>query len=507
MKDLIELVQVVSKNKAKNLDIIGQGTKSSSNKADQLYELIHSGRVRTKEDAVEQLFKENQNTDQALNKTIKKLEKKLLTSILFIDLNQPKFRDIQKAYYRGHQDFATLKILTGRFISLSIRRRLAEQLYRTALKFEFTDIAVLALRQLRMIYLLSEGNSNLLKKTSKQLGVQIKRLEAELLAEEYYQNLAVHFVKSRASYSYLEEEAIEYLDRLDSVPKEHRTASFSYNYFRVQLFRYHIIYNHELVLETSKVAINSLGTKKHLLADTAFVSFQISAVSSLLHLGRYSEAKIEIGKYFKAYPAPTHNWFIIKEYELLLNLHTGNYQESLKVFLEAFNKLERSKLPKVYQERWLLMEAFIHYLVLAEKAKPSMKEEQQLKGFKLSRFLNQLTEFSKDKRGANIAVLSLQILFFLQQNRQDQVIERVEALKAYAGRHLRKNDTYRSNCFINMLTQISLGYFHKRTVYERAKKYIKKLEEMPLSKAPQSSEMEPIPYEKLWELTYEALRG
>ncbi len=507
MKDLIELVNVVSKNKAKNLEIIGQGSISATNKTEQLYVLIHSGKIKSAEDAIDLLFKKNKDPEQALNKTIKKLEKKLLTSILFIDLNQPKFRDIQRAYYRGHQDYASLKILTGRFVSISIRRKLAEQLYRTALKFEFTDLAVLSLRQLRSIYLLTEGNPKILEKLNKQLHLQLQKLEAEMKAEQYYSMLAVHFVKSRASYSFLEPEAIKYVEELDRIPPEHRTASFYLNYYRVKMYRYHLVYDHSKVLKSAREAIKALTPKKHLLAPTAFLTFQISAISSLLHLGHYSEAKVEIESYLNEYPVPNHNWFIIKEYELLLNLHTGNYQEALKVFLEAFNKPERAKLPRVYQERWLLMEAFIHYLVLTEKARPTMKQEAQLKGFKLGRFLNQVAEFSKDKRGANIAVLSLQILFFLRQNRQEKVIERVEALKAYAGRHLRKNDTYRSNCFIHMLTQIPLGYFHKRTVYERAKKYIRKLAEMPLSRAPQSSEMEPIPYEKLWELTYEALRG
>ena len=194
------------------------------------------------------------------------------------------------------------------------------------------------------------------------------------------------------------------------------------------MYRYHLVYDHSKVLQSAREAIKALTPKKHLLAPTAFLTFQISAISSLLHLGHYSEAKVEIESYLNEYPVPNHNWFIIKEYELLLNLHTGNYQEALKVFLEAFNKPERAKLPRVYQERWLLMEAFIHYLVLTEKARPTMKQEAQLKGFKLGRFLNQVAEFSKDKRGANIAVLSLQILFFLRQNRQEkQCKTRVQA--------------------------------------------------------------------------------
>ena len=507
MKDLIELVNVVSKNKAKNLEVIGQGQKLEGKKADQLYELIHSGKVTSREEAIKYLFSDNKNPELALNKTIKKLEKKLLTTILFIDLNQPRFGDLQKAYYRSHQELATLKILTGRATSVGLRRKLAERLYREALKYEFTDIAVLALRQLRMLYLVSEGNPKLLNKTSQQLKLQCKKLEAELLAEEYYQNLAVHFVKSRASYNYLEAEAIKYITELEAVSNEFRTALFDYNYFRVKMFRYHVVYDHSHVLASAKKALKALRPKAHLLSPTAFSSFQISAISSLIHLGQYPEAAIEIENYIKEHPAITHNWFIIKEYQLLLHLHTNNYQDAFKVFLTAFNRPERVKLPGVYQERWLLLEAFIHYLVMVGKVQPTLKEQAQLKGFKLGRFLNQVTEFSKDKKGANIAVLSLQILFFLRQNQQDEVIERVEALKAYAGRHLRKNDTYRSNCFIHMLTQIPLGYFHKRTVLARAKKYIKKLEEMPLSKAQQSSEMEPIPYEHLWKLTYEALRG
>lgn len=505
MKDLIELVHLISKNKAKNLEIIGQGKKTS--KTEQLYDLISSGKVASKSDAIKLLFKDAKNPELAFGKTARKLEKKLLTTLLFIDLNQPKFGDLQRAYYQEHQELAILKILTGRAASITIRKRLAEKLFREAIKYEFTDIALLALRQLRMIYLLSEGNPKLLEKTNQQLAVQLKKFEAELLSEQYYQNLAVHFVKSRASHSAIEAEAIRYINELEKVPEKYRTAVFEYNRHRVRLFRYHLVYDHARVLDVSYDAIQSLSSKKQLLSPSAFASFQISMISSLIHLGQYDKAKVEIDNYLKKHTLSAHNWFIVKEYELLLYLHTNEYQKALKVFLETFNKPELNQLPKVYQERWFLMEAFINYLVLSGKVKPRLEDELKLKGFKLGRFLNQVTEFSKDKRGANIAVIALQILFFLRQNRQENVIERVEALKAYVGRHLRKNDTYRSNCFIHMLTQIPLGYFHKKTVYARAKKYLKKLNELPLSKARQSTEMEPIPYEQLWELTYEALRG
>ena len=81
----------------------------------------------------------------------------------------------------------------------------------------------------------------------------------------------------------------------------------------------------------------------------------------------------------------------------------------------------------------------------------------------------------------------------------------MEALKTYSHRYLRKNDTFRSNCFINMLLQLPLANFNKIALKRKANKYWEKLRSLPLEEAKQSVEIELVPYEKLWEYVLEAV--
>ena len=83
------------------------------------------------------------------------------------------------------------------------------------------------------------------------------------------------------------------------------------------------------------------------------------------------------------------------------------------------------------------------------------------------------------------------------------IIDKTAALSRYTSRYLKKDETYRSNCFIQILINLPRGNFHKDSFQFYAKKYIKRLQEAPLSSARQSSEFEFIPYEVLLEYVLE----
>ena len=127
------------------------------------------------------------------------------------------------------------------------------------------------------------------------------------------------------------------------------------------------------------------------------------------------------------------------------------------------------------------------------------------KKIRVNKFLNEVPIYSKDKRGTNITILILHILFLLQQGKYGVIIDRMESLKTYAHRYLRKDDTYRSNCFIKMLMQLPAADFHKQGVIRKAQKYWEKLQAVPLEVANQSAEIEIVPYEMLWEFVLESL--
>lgn len=113
--------------------------------------------------------------------------------------------------------------------------------------------------------------------------------------------------------------------------------------------------------------------------------------------------------------------------------------------------------------------------------------------------------YSKDKRDANISILILQMLFLLHQKKYNEIIDRAESLKTYTYRYLRRDDTFRSHCFIRMLLTLPDCSFHKAAVLRKADQYWQQLKEVPLNVAKQSAEIEIVPYEMLWEFVLESL--
>ena len=110
-----------------------------------------------------------------------------------------------------------------------------------------------------------------------------------------------------------------------------------------------------------------------------------------------------------------------------------------------------------------------------------------------------------DKSGQNIPVLIIQILIQIQQKKYDQLTDKIEAVEKYTTRYLRKDNNYRSNCFIKMLLQIPKQNFERARVEKHTKILLEKLRSMPLERAKQAFEIEIIPYEDLWEMALESI--
>jgi tetratricopeptide (TPR) repeat protein len=197
------------------------------------------------------------------------------------------------------------------------------------------------------------------------------------------------------------------------------------------------------------------------------------------------------------------NWLIVLNYWVILSFHSNQYERAMKLFKEAKNHFNIDNMLIAASEHWKIYEAFLFYLLEINKID---KDNSILNSsFRISKFLNEVPNYSKDKQGINIPILIIQILFLLHQQKYDEIIDRTESLKTYVHRYLRRDGTFRSNCFIKMLLCLPSASFHKAGVIRRAKKYVDLLQSVPIGEANQSPEVEIIPYETLWEFVLESL--
>ncbi|MFT5168811.1 MAG: hypothetical protein ACI8P3_004056 [Saprospiraceae bacterium] len=100
--------------------------------------------------------------------------------------------------------------------------------------------------------------------------------------------------------------------------------------------------------------------------------------------------------------------------------------------------------------------------------------------------------------GCKISWLSIQIVTKIYREQFGQIIDRIEALEAYARTYTRKPETMRANIFIKMILKMEKSSFHRAATERNTKHLYEKLKQTPL-RLGQNLAIEIIPYEVLWD--------
>ena len=170
--------------------------------------------------------------------------------------------------------------------------------------------------------------------------------------------------------------------------------------------------------------------------------------------------------------------------------------------------LENPRFPKLqenFKEIFFTTLGYIHIVVDSGIAGDSKEISKKVPEFKLGRFLNTTPVFSKDKRGINVSILLMHIAFLLQRKDYNAIIDRTDSLNQYAYRYLRKDDSFRSNCMIKMVIQMTKADFHPVRTARYTADLRKQLSHVTLAGSGENIEVEIIPFEVLWDIMIKAL--
>lgn len=352
-----------------------------------------------------------------------------------------------------------------------------------------------------MHYAYTQRSESNYKRISKVFEKYNEVYNAESLVEKFYSHLISKVNSSKGSRRELFEVADKYSKALKKKMKEHSSLRFDFHAYLVLSMRNEIKNDYKENLKVCEAALEHFKAKDYIGSNAIIVTFMIRILSCTIHLRDFERAKSVANKLLSLPPKGTNNWYHALDYIMILHFHTQNYQAAYQVYRKAVNHRNFSDQYENILEHWRIHEAYIHLLISLGKIAP----EQPLKKFRLNKFLNDVPTYAKDKRGANINILILQVLFLLQQKRYGAIVDRMEALRAYIHRHLRRDETYRSNCFLKMLLTLPKASFHRKAVIRKAEKYYERLNAIPLGEAKQGVELELIPYDHLWAFTLELL--
>lgn len=501
MKDLIEMVQIVTKSKLKGVELLTD-EKQKQSKLQEFYDGIAAGQLKSDEAAATQLYQEDKQSP-AYQKLRKSLRDRLINSLFVIDLKQSSYTDRQKAYYECYKEWVAAKILLGKG-ARSAATSLAHKVLKISRHFEFTEMNVDIYRALRLHYGTIEGDLHKFHKYDSELQEFEALWQAESKAEQYYITLSIGAVNNKSLKADYYGLAMSSFSELEPLLK--RFESY-YLHLCARLIEASVFYSSGDYANTCRVcdaAITFFEKKPY----TARVPLQIfhyqKAISEIL-AGRVEDGAGSIRESLKYAEEGTFNWFKSHELSFLIGLRQKRYAECNSVMQQILGHPNFNNLPENIQGIWKTAQAYLYFLQQSGKLQLGQHTSSSIHSFRLARFQNEMKVFLKDKQGMNLHVILIEILFYLLNAQTDQLIDRAEALDKYRTRYLQGDNSRRSNLFLKLLLQIPKSGFQKDDILEKTAKDLATLQAIPIQMVNQTLEMEILPYEVLWEYVLELL--
>ena len=171
-------------------------------------------------------------------------------------------------------------------------------------------------------------------------------------------------------------------------------------------------------------------------------------------------------------------------------MRTGRYARARQIYQEVFPKTGKRKRPAIHNERWLILEAYLHFVHRAGSAKPQ---------FNVYRFVNELPVAGRDKAGHNFSVHVAQIILLMDLGRFDQLVGMEEPFKQYLYRHISNYRHPRHYAFGHMLRKLLAGKAQPTAPNKVIERFHARLKAHS-GRYKRYEETEIIPYEVLWSL-------
>lgn len=484
MEEIKELVKIVTNRGVRKISLLDWDEKRRS-KDMELFYGVQKGVYLTDEQAAEGLY--GRTPDLAAYKMAKsRLRKKLLNHLFFLDFSRSRIS------HKYEQECLNLLHQARMLVNLGEHKtseRLLNKLLKISTETEFTYITVSCLELLLYIY--SQTGKHRLFYKNKEVLLHyrhIARFEQE--AEDYYNMARLELKKSvLARKEYLPKLAT-ILERLRNIWKQSHSFNAFEFYYKLNLFYFELIGNYHEIINTAQESDQLFAGNKinPIRFDHRFNKFM--SVSACLRNKDYDHGLSLAREHIQAFDSASSNWFAFMENYVLLAIHAKKYDTALKLIVDVDRNPFFTKLARLTKERWNLYRSYLYFV---------HPTEILFTEFNYQTLVSSVPEYSKDKQGFNVAILILQYLYFLKKGDTDSLLHRVEAMRKYAGTHLRDNFSDRTRDIFKLLMLAVKEDFQPIACRKKGRYLYDKLQDVaPPGEA--FAEIEIIPYEHIWEI-------
>lgn len=495
MKELANLCHIVTSRGLANiplLDLAGNGT----TKEMQLVSRLLQSPDTTQSQLIRDLYGQSTPANVAAFWQLRaRLQAKLLNHLYFLDHQDARYpvaRRYEMAIWQMLHQASVLQA-EGEYELATQRLRRCLLL---AERDDFLHYAVQAARLLRNLYANHRQPANYRALVKKHAALR-QRLVWEEEAEEIHQEIRNAIAGTVAMRRALLPELSGHIARLRELHDQTQTFNTATYLYRARLTQEEMLGNYAEILRITEEAAEQLRAGQ-LNAQRFDLRYNHYMTVYAYLRSRQPERGLELAEQYEAdFHPSSNNWFTFQENHVLLALHAGNYSHARALLTKVLANPFYHKQRAAAQQRWELYRAYLDFLAPATATSG--------RAVTVAQWALQLPNFNRDKRGYNVAILILQLLYYLRQRKLEEVMVRLERLRKYRQLHLRDDATLRSRLFLRLLTLLPEREFNARSCAEHGQNLLAKLQEAaPPGEA--YAQIEVVPYEELWNITLQLLR-
>lgn len=500
MNSLKEITQVIARLKLEKIEIIDEEPKQDDqDNVSKLYFGIKSNSLTTDQQAAQYIYGSS-FTDTRFTTLKNRLKNRLLNTLFFLEISPPNQSEFAEAMYKTYRYVfwaKTLLLLGARQSFEKVAKKALIWSSRSELTAETLEMLI-DLRNLAG----ARGSRSDFNKYNEELKVQTHNLNCEILAREYYDKLAMDLGAS-VERPDLKDVTIKYATELESLHPQPDSLYYNQYYYRVKNFSYQINRNFTDSISLSMEAEKYLLSKPQFTSNVRLGEFVLNRLFCFLQLKQFEKGTIEAERCKELYSQNSNAWFVFMNYYFLLAMQTEHFSDAESIYNEVTaNQRFQFQLDQV-REVWSLYEA---YLMFALNATKQSTGSDRVGKFDVKRFLRDVPNYKKDKKGYNVSILVLQIIVLLEQNDFDGIISRMDALRTYRQRYLGSSVNKQSALFFKMLMVMEKSFFTYEETKTKAQKYYDKMIELGTNSDETQEGLQILPFEWLWNRILDMLK-
>jgi len=496
---LKDLVKIITRNKVKQIEVLGNAGEEA-NMVEALYDAISKDKVQNDEEAAKFLYGKNESPkSQAYLRLKGRLERNLLNTAFFIDVNQPMFNERAKAYYNCYRDFAAAYILLGRDAikaGIDILERLLEQ----SIKYEFIELGAEVSSRLRREYAQLMGSASMHERYAKIHKEYEEKRRAEALASDHFSNLVNYYIVRRSPSEEVHKYASQYYSELLPMAPKIDTSQFYVYTCQIGTIKCLSVNDIAGALDICENGLNILKNRPNT-NRAALVGVALQKIACLIQLKTvFDHQGDDIAKYcLSLVDEGAFTWFRVQEIYLHYCLFARRYEDALALFEKASQHPKFESLGGAVRDNWQIYGGYLHLLAALGKIELA-KVENVVGTFRYARLSNEIEVLAKDKQGMNIPLILLPVVYHLVKGTFDTADISPESLEKYRKRYLDNDMNRRSAAFLNMLIAFAKRDYKSASAEKKIKKELEVLAKEQPQVAGQTFAVEIIPYEDLWEM-------